>query len=626
MTEAQAAEHIRIARRAQASWGALPVKQRVRALRRLRAEIADRMDQIVQTISAEVGKPSMDALTGDVMVTLEQLKAYEKLAPKLLRTTKVRKPPLLFRKTRFIEKHEPYGVVLIFAPWNYPLQLSIIPMATALICGNSVVLKCSEFVPQTANLISEICHAAGLPSGVVQVLTTAAEDASTLIDATPDLIFFTGSTHGGRAVIEKAARHLIPVVPELGGKDAAVVFESCDLKRTAAGLCYGSFANTGQVCVGTKRIYVQSSVWANFLTLFAAEVSQLRCGSSVDSDYGPLIIPGVRERLRLQVQEAIHAGATVHTRWSMSGFTGDPVILSGVPQWASLLREDCFGPVVCLDSFDTEEHAIEKANACSFALGATVWTGDQQQAKRVASALDCGSCAVNDAIRHVGNPYASFGGNKASGYGRYRGVEGLQAFSRRKSIMFSSNERRELHWFPFTSKAFHQLGFFLRIRHLSGWRKLYLHRTLGILGLLSVALASTRSFGQVKGGALTVNVGVPANAHGKLGYLLFASYAGFPDNRNHALRHQFVTLAPKRSIQTIAIGLIPPGRYAITVYLDENGNRRLDKSWLGIPKEPAGASNNPHPHIGGPRFDECAFSHGSTQQTIDITLQECCKR
>ena len=179
------------ARLAQREWARLSVKQRCRSMRRLRSAIAADLDLIVAVVLEEVGKPLMDVLTGDVMVTLEQLRFYERTSPRILRARSVGKPWFFFAGTRFTELREPHGVALIFAPWNYPFQLALLPMATALFAGNAVILKCSERTPRTAALIVSFCRKANLPDNLVQVSWERPEDAAALIDAGPDFLFFT---------------------------------------------------------------------------------------------------------------------------------------------------------------------------------------------------------------------------------------------------------------------------------------------------------------------------------------------------------------------------------------------------------------------------------------------------
>jgi len=466
MNLGDSAQRMAAAKIAQMEWAALPVEVRVRRMRLFRYAITQRMDDIVQIVCDEVGKPPMDALAGDVMVVLEQLRFYERHARHLLRPRKESKPWFFFQGARFFRSYEPHGTVLVFAPWNYPFQLSIVPLATALFAGNAVLLKCSEHAPRTARLIQELCKSAGLPEGLVQVSCETPELASALIDAHPDLLFFTGSVHNGAAVAQKAATQTIPTIMELGGKDAAIVFASCDLERSVNGIAFGSFSNAGQVCVGTKRIYVQQSIFDQFLQAFLKPVAELRTGSTTDSDIGPVRMELVRQRLLEQVEDAVKHGARLHTGSSVTGNFIIPFVLTGVPATSRLLREETFGPVVCVAAFQNEEDAIQAANASPFQLSASVWTGDLAQGRRVALRLASGSCAINDVIRNIGNPACAFGGNRASGHGRYHGAEGLYSFSRVKTVMTMSERRkREVHWFPFQTATYARLRKLLILRH-----------------------------------------------------------------------------------------------------------------------------------------------------------------
>ena len=348
MTSDVARDRLARARTAQTRWASLSAHERSRALRPLRHLLTERIDQVINTISDEVGKPPMDALAGDVMVTLEHLRFYERRAVNILRTSKIGRSRLLFSGTSFMEIMEPHGVVLICAPWNYPLQLSVVPMATALFAGNAVLLKCSEQTPRTTQIIADLCIAAGLPQDLVQVSCESPDEAAALLDAGPDLVFFTGSNRNGRIVAAKAAALMIPTVMELGGKDPALVFDSCDLRRTVDGIAYGSFSNSGQVCVGIKRIYVQQPLYENFLSLFLDRVAQLRTGTAIESDLGPVRLESVRQRLRDQVRDAVARGAKLQTPPLSGTDAPTPIVLTEVPADAALLLDESFGPVVCI--------------------------------------------------------------------------------------------------------------------------------------------------------------------------------------------------------------------------------------------------------------------------------------
>jgi acyl-CoA reductase-like NAD-dependent aldehyde dehydrogenase/uncharacterized protein (DUF2141 family) len=609
-------ECIERARTAQALWASHSVAARVAVLRTLRHQIVAQRAEIVQAIQADTGKPELDALAGDVLVTLEQMRFYEKHAANILRPRKTGKPWLFYPGDSFYEHYEPHGVVLIFAPANYPFQLAVIPLITALVTGNSVILKCSERTPHTARIIASLCLTAGLLQELVQVVHDAPGVASSFIDAKPDLVFFTGSTENGRAVATRAAALLIPTILELGGKDPALVFSDCHLDRTIEGVTYGAFSNAGQVCVGIKRIYVERPLFAEFLPSFLARIQQLRIGSSSDSDLGmasnlPILVE--------QVTDGLQLGATLHTP-EQSQLRGDaPIVLSNVALASRLATEDAFGPVVSVTPFDTEEEAIALANSSRYALSASVWTRDRARGHRIAASLNAGSCAVNDVIRNIANPYASFGGNGHSGHGRYHGPQGLYAFSRTKSIMLTPDKRKhELHWFPFSSTTLRRFDSVLALRHGKGnWLR-------ALRRLFTIAVCVTMlplCFAQSQQAAhLTIAVNVPARSHGDIAYLIFATPDGFPSDKNRALRHAFVPAPDSANVVNIDAGQLAPGRYAVSVYQDTNGNHKLDSGIFGIPNEPVGASNNPRPGFGPPRFDQCSFQMQDKPISISISL------
>ena len=606
------------AREAQPAWAALGVSRRCDILSRLRREIALQCESIAESIAHETSKPALDALSGDVLVTLEAMRYHEARAARILRPRRVGKPAFFFSGAHFESHFEPHGVALIFGPSNYPFQLSMVPLVTALAAGNAVVLKCSERTPGTAGLIARLCAQADLPPDLVQVLHDSPEESAALIDARPDIIFFTGNSRHGQMVAEHAARHLIPAILELGGKDAALVFADCHLERAVEGITYGAFSNGGRVCVGVKRAYVEAPIYDEFVARLKQRIASLRVGTEPDADLCPLS-EQTATVLRAQVEDALAGGATLHRPQDRSAVGCEPMLLTGVPAQARILTEECFGPVLCVAPFTDEAQALAFANQCAFALSGSVWTRNSARARRVATRLSAGSCAVNDVIRVIANPYAAFGGNRLSGYGRYHGPEGLRAFSRIRTIMLASDRRgREINWFPFTSRTRRQLASLLRFRHGPAGLAARLSRML--LPLLLGAVFSLALTAQSKAEThLTVNVRLAPEAHGELAYLVFDSPSGFPADHEKAIRRGFLPI-PAGARQLHIDTDLPPGTYAVSVYEDLNGNHKLDRNFLGIPREPVGASNNPPAHLGPPRFNECAFRVGAIAQTITITL------
>ena len=607
------------ARGAQPAWAKLGVSRRCSIVGRLRRAIALECEPIAELIARETGKPSLDALSGDVMVTLEMMRYCEAHSPEVLRPRRVGKPGFFFRGARFESYLEPHGVALIIGPSNYPFQLSMVPMITALTAGNAVVLKCSEHTPDTAALISRLCAQTGLPRDLVQVLRDGPEASAALIDAGPDIILFTGSSRHGRSVAERAAQYLIPTILELGGKDAALVFADCHMERALEGITYGAFSNAGRVCVGIKRAYVEASIYEEFVARISQRIAHLRVGEDATSDLHPISGAKVTE-LRAHIEDALARGATLHSPQENSSALGsEPVLLSGVPADSRILTEECFGPVLCLAPFADEQEAVRLANDSAFALSSSVWTRDRARARRIATSISAGSCAINDVIRVIANPFAPFGGNRLSGYGRYHGPEGLHAFSRVRTVMRANDRRtREINWFPYSDRTSRQLVSLLRFRH--GHTGLTARLIRMVMPLLLLTASSTILAAQSKPVAtLTINMQLTNEAHGDLAYLVFSSSSGFPGDPNKTVRHGFLPIRPGATLMSIETDL-PPGTYAVSVYEDLNSNHKLDHNFLGIPREPVGASNNPKARMGPPRFDECSFQIGTASTSITITL------
>ena len=616
MSLLSAREKIANARLAQAAWASRSMSERISALRRFRRRIARDRELLVDAIVADTGKPALDALGGDVLVTLEQMRFYERNASAILSRRPVGRSPLFYSGCRFTEHFEPYGTVLVFGPANYPLQLCLVPAITALYAGNAVVLKVSERTPSVARAIQELANKVGLPEHLLQVTRAGPRESSDLIDARPDFVFFTGSSANGRIVAARAAALGIPTLLELGGSDAALVFADCDMERSLEAIVYGAFSNAGQVCVGVKRLFVQAPIWESFLANLVRRTALLRIGAGHGGDLGRLPNEGALAVFRAQVQDALDHGATLETPEAFAD--GIPTILSSVQAPACMLCEEVFGPVLCVAPFASEQEGIALANASPFALGASIWTRDLQRARRIAHALNAGTCAINDVIRNIANPQAAFGGNGSSGYGRYHGAHGLRAFSRIKTIMENrSSRQRELNWFPLTRRRYDGLNRLIELRHRPQGMLNALRRAMHWT-VLAAVFATCAMHAQAA--HLLLQVRLPQEAHGCVGYLVFNSRNGFPRDRTKALVHGFSDPVGHEAVETIDVGDLPPGQYAVSVFLDENSNRKLDSGLLGIPKEPVGASNNPHSKIGPPHFEDCAFTLTSAKLSLFIEL------
>jgi len=447
------------AREAQLAWGALPVRARARKLRRLRAVLMRRMDEVIDVICGETGKPAVEALGHEVMIVAGLIKAYERRAPRVLRPRKVG-VGVLVNKTA-TKVYEPYGVVGVISPWNFPFSMPGIPVVGALFAGNTVVLKPSEVTPRSGAILAELAREA-IPDhpDLVQVLEGAGDVGAALVRSGVDKLAFIGSPGTGRRVMAAAAETLTPVVMELGANDVAIVCEDADLKRAAAGVVWGAMSNAGQVCMSVERALVPERIYDRFAAAVEAEVARLRVPAAEGGhfDVGRLIFRPQGEVIARHVADARAGGGRVVRGGEMvdeaSAVYAPTLILDATPEMA-LNRGETFGPVLPLVRVRDEDEAVRVANAGPFGLNASVWTANRARGRRIAARLATGMVMVNDVLVNFGIPELPYGGVKQSGFGRMMGDEGLLEFSVVKGIAETRVAwRRELFWFPYGAKQY----------------------------------------------------------------------------------------------------------------------------------------------------------------------------
>ncbi len=468
-------------RRAGTSWAKTTFKDRAALLGRLRNLIIEDMDAIAGCLNTVTGKTPVEAVMTEIIPSVENLRYLEKNAARVLSTEK-RPTPFSYRhSSSYVERH-PWGWVLILSPWNFPFQLSLVPMATALAAGNAVVLKPSELSTDVGKMIESLFHRAGFPKEVVTLVPGDGHVGQQLIDQKPDLIFLTGGVETGKKVMAAAAPHLIPVILELGGKDPMIVFHDAPFERAVEAAVYGAFANAGQVCVSTERLYVQEAVHDKFVAALVERTNGLRIGTTMDDDMGALTDPRQADLIHRHIDDALQKGALLRTeRWTR-GPLMSPVILTKTNHTMTVMTEETFGPVLPVMSFRTEEEAIGLANDSQFGLNASVWTRDLERGRRVAARLATGNCVINDVLKNIGNSHLPFGGIKQSGFGRYHGPEGLRTFTYEKSVMVNQGKaQRELNWFPYSRTVYENLRVYL---HMSFLKKPLLTKLLGLWGFI----------------------------------------------------------------------------------------------------------------------------------------------
>jgi acyl-CoA reductase-like NAD-dependent aldehyde dehydrogenase len=324
-------------------------------------------------------------------------------------------------------------VVAVLAPWNYPFMLALQPMLSALVAGNTVVLKPSEVTGAIGVLIERLLQRLPALRPYVRVVHGDGRVGAALVAARPDFIYLTGSTPTGKKVMAAAAEHVIPVVAELGGKDPMLVLADADLDQAAEWGAWGAFFNTGQTCMAVERVYVAASVYDEFVDRSVAYARKLKTGYSLNPDalhnLGPVTSPAQVTILKAHLADAAAKGARTLTGGNWHGHFLEPTVLADVTHAMRVMREETFGPIMPIMKVRDEVEAIRLANDSPFGLSASIWSRDLEHAERVAQQLEVGSVIINDTISHFGVPTLPFGGVKESGFGRAHGRDGVLQFT-----------------------------------------------------------------------------------------------------------------------------------------------------------------------------------------------------
>jgi succinate-semialdehyde dehydrogenase / glutarate-semialdehyde dehydrogenase len=417
------------------AWRALTAKERGAMLHKVADELRRRADEIARIITLENGKPLAQS-KGEVGMSEDHLRWFAEEAKRAYG----RMIPQQDSHKRNLVIKSPIGVVGAIAPWNFPLVLAVRKVAPALAAGCPVVLKPASKTPICSVLFAECVEAAGIPAGVFQLVIGNAGMIAEELLTNPlcRKITFTGSTEVGQTLIRSAAEQVKPLSLELGGHAPLIVFEDCDLDVAVRETIIAKFRNTGQSCIAANRIFVQKSIYPEFIARFTAATKALKTGNGLEPgmDVGALIGEKALASALAQIDDAVRRGATVRCGGkrlpNSDGSFLEPTVLDGVAEGSLCMCEETFAPIAPVCSFETEQEALARANASPFGLSAYVMTRDYARILRCAEALEAGTIGVNDGAPTTSN--APFGGVKHSGWGRELGSEGLDGFLETKHV------------------------------------------------------------------------------------------------------------------------------------------------------------------------------------------------
>ncbi len=425
-------------------WASLKLEQRVDLLHGIVDGINQRFDDFLEAEIADTGKPHVLASHVDIPRGAANFKIFADLIRNVPNESFGMDTPDNGRALNYAIR-APRGVIGVVCPWNLPLLLMTWKVGPALACGNTVVVKPSEDTPATATLLGEVMNKIGMPAGVYNVVHGFGPDsAGQYLTEHPlvDGITFTGETGTGEAIMKAAAKGVRPVSFELGGKNPGIVFADADFDKAVAGIARSTFENTGQVCLGTERVYVQRPIFERFVAALKQRAESFKLGRPMDAgvNFGPLISLQHREKVLSYYNKAKAEGATIVTGGGVpampeplnAGAWVQPTIWTGLPESSPVIRQEIFGPCCHIAPFDTEEEVIKLANDTPYGLAATVWTQDLSVAHRMGAALEVGLCWINSWF--LRDLRTSFGGAKQSGIGREGGVHSLEFYTELRNV------------------------------------------------------------------------------------------------------------------------------------------------------------------------------------------------
>lgn len=437
-----------------------PVSFRLNALKKLRKAILTNESRILTALKQDLNKSEAESYMTEIGMVLEEIKTLVKHTPKWAAAKYVKTPIAQFYGRSFILS-EPYGVVLVMSPWNYPFQLSITPLVGALAAGNCVILKPSAYAPEVSQVMADILSEC-FPAKYVAVVGGGRQENQELLEQKFDYIFFTGGVEVGKLVMEKAAKHVTPVSLELGGKSPCIVDKTADLKLAAKRIAFGKLLNSGQTCVAPDYLYVEETVKTELITYLKRYIKEFLGEDPFQNPDYPKIIneKHYRRIMSLIEGETILAGGygSETDKYQIA-----PTLLDNITPASKIMQEEIFGPVLPILTYKHIKEVTEYVNGRPKPLALYLFTTDRQLERHILKNISFGGGCVNDTIIHLASPYLGFGGAGESGMGSYHGRYSFDTFSHKKSIIKKANwVDLPMRYPPYTKTKDKLVRFFLK--------------------------------------------------------------------------------------------------------------------------------------------------------------------
>jgi len=440
-------------------WKNIPFEKKREYFKKLRKNLFDEREEIAKLITKEQGKPIIEAFVAEILPSVETLNYLIYKGEKILSSERAEHFVSLLKRKKGYYLKKPYGVFACISPWNYPFSIPFIQISYLLFAGNTCVFKPSPLTPFIGEKIYELFKKAGFPEGTLEIIQGGAKEGETLLkDKRVKGVLFTGSVETGKRVMELASQTPKKVVLELGGNDPAIILKDADLKRTAKGVAWGAMMNAGQTCASIERVIVEKNIYEEFVKLLKEEIEKIRVGNpfEFETDMGPMKPEFQLKKVLEHIDDAVKKGAKILAGGKRMKELGEmymmPTILTDVNEEMRILKEESFGPVCTIQTFETDEEAIKKANFGSYGLTASIWGYDRKRIEKMIPNIDAGAITINSHVYTFAEPESAWGGFKESGLGRTHGKFGLLELVQIQYVDYDFEKKEEIWFYPYEKK------------------------------------------------------------------------------------------------------------------------------------------------------------------------------